>query len=115
MRSITKVAEAFLESKSQSNDDAHNMIDCKLQTTNKTAPKKDTTKSDDTAKFKLQNHLPAVGQYLQDHISTGMDLITLNHSIGLEPWNLYSIRNSLDYLWNSLIVLILYMHVGKSI
>lgn len=74
------------------------------QTTNKTTPKKDptttTTKTDDTPKFKLQKHLPAVGQYLQDHISTGIDLITLNHSIGLEPWNLYSIKNLLDYLWN---------------
>lgn len=75
------------------------------QTANKTAtPKKDhhhtKSTSDDAPKFKLQKHLPAVGQYLQDHISTGMDLITLNQSIGMEPWNLYSIKHLLDYLWN---------------
>lgn len=72
------------------------------QTTNKTAPKKDTTKpnNDDTLKFKLQKHLPAVGKYLQDHVSTGIDLVTLGQSIGLEPWNLYSVKHLLDYLWN---------------
>lgn len=79
------------------------------QTKNQTAPKKDTTvttnsattaKADDTPKFKLQKHLPAVGKYLQDHIATGLDLITLNQSIGLEPWNLYSLKHLLDYLWN---------------
>lgn len=81
-------------------------------TTNKTAPKKESSSSsssstatatkpnEDAPKFRLQKHLPAVGQYLQDHISTGIDLITLNQSIGMEPWNLYSIKHLLDYLWN---------------
>lgn len=68
------------------------------QSTNKTA-KKDA-KTDDPLKLKLQKHLPAVGKYLQDHVTTGIDLITLNQSIGLEPWNLYSIKHFIDYLWN---------------
>lgn len=68
------------------------------QNANKTA-KKDT-KPDDPLKIKLQKHLPAVGQHLQDHVTTGLDLITLNQSIGMEPWNLYSIRQISDYLLN---------------
>lgn len=70
------------------------------QNTNKTA-KKDTTKTtDDPLKLKLQKHLPAVGQYLQDHVTTGLDLITLNQSLGFEPWHLYSARHLCDYFWN---------------
>lgn len=68
------------------------------QNTNRTA-KKDT-KTDDPLKIKLQRNLPAVGQYLQDHVTTGIDLVTLNQSVGLEPWNLYSIKNLYDYFCN---------------
>lgn len=68
------------------------------QNVNKTA-KKDS-KPDDPLKIKLQKHLPAVGQHLQDHVTTGLDLITLNQSIGLEPWSLYGIRQLSDYLLN---------------
>lgn len=66
--------------------------------TNKTA-KKDT-KTDNSLKVKLQRHLPAVGQNLQDHVTTGIDLITLNQSLGLEPWNLYSVKHFYDYFWH---------------
>lgn len=70
------------------------------QSTNKTAKKENTKPADDPLKLKLQKHLPAVGQYLQDHVTTGIDLITLNQSIGLEPWNLYSIKHFIEYLWS---------------
>lgn len=70
------------------------------QTTNKTAKKDNRSTVDDPLKLKLQKHLPAVGQNLQDHVTTGIDLITLNQSLGLEPWNLYSIKHLCDYFWN---------------
>lgn len=68
------------------------------QNANKTT-KKDT-KTDDPLQIKLQKHLPAVGQNLQDHVTTGIDLITLNQTVGFEPWNLYSVKNLCDYFWN---------------
>lgn len=57
-----------------------------------------TFESDDG--IKLRKDLPAVGQHLQDHVTTGLDLILLNDTLGLEPWNIYSIGNLLDYFQN---------------
>lgn len=68
------------------------------QNPNKTS--KSEAKSDESPKIKLQKHLAAVGRNLQDHVTTGIDLITLNQSIGLEPWNLYSFKHFVDYFWN---------------
>lgn len=51
-------------------------------------------------KIKLRKDMPAVGQHLQDHVTTGLDLITLNQSLSLEPWNLYSPRNLINYFWS---------------
>lgn len=53
-----------------------------------------------TLKTKMRKHLPAVGQFLQDHVTTGLDLITLNQSLGLEPWNLYSFHHISNYYLN---------------
>lgn len=51
-------------------------------------------------KIKLRKNLPAVGQHLQDHVTTGLDLITLNQSLSLEPWYLYSAQNLYNYFRN---------------
>lgn len=51
-------------------------------------------------KIKLRKDMPAVGQHLQDHVTTGLDLITLNQSLSLEPWNLYSPQNLIKYFWS---------------
>lgn len=51
-------------------------------------------------KIELRKHLPAVGEYLQDHVTTGMDLIQLENTIGLEPWYLYSVENLINYFWS---------------
>lgn len=50
-------------------------------------------------KIKMRKHMPAVGQHLQDHVTTGLDLITLNQSLSLEPWNLFTPRNLVKYFW----------------
>lgn len=42
--------------------------------------------------------LPAVGSYLQDHVTTGLDLIVLNATLGFEPWQIYSPRQLFDYV-----------------
>lgn len=47
--------------------------------------------------IKLRMDMPAVGVNLQDHVATGMDLIILNQTLGLEPWQTYSPRQLLDY------------------
>lgn len=51
-------------------------------------------------KIKMRKHMPAVGQHLQDHVTTGLDLITLNQSLSLEPWHLYSPQSLFNYFWN---------------
>lgn len=50
--------------------------------------------------IKLRMDLPAVGANLQDHVTTGMDLIVLNQTLGLEPWHIYSLRQFFDYFVN---------------
>lgn len=50
--------------------------------------------------IKLQMDLPAVGANLQDHVTTGMDLIVLNQTLGLEPWHTYSPQQFFDYFVN---------------
>lgn len=65
------------------------------QNKNKTA-KKDA-KADDPYRIRMQKRMSAVGDHLQDHITTGIDLIILNTSMGLEPWHLYNAKNLVDY------------------
>lgn len=50
--------------------------------------------------IKLRMDLPAVGENLQDHITTGMDLIVLNQTLGLEPWHTYAPQQFFDYFVN---------------
>lgn len=50
--------------------------------------------------IKLRMDLPAVGANLQDHITTGMDLIVLNRTLGLEPWHTYAPLQFFDYFVN---------------
>lgn len=45
--------------------------------------------------------LPEVGKNLQDHVTTGLDLILLNDTIGLEPWNIYSYDSLKSYFFES--------------
>lgn len=60
---------------------------------------KDTSRKN-LLKIELRKNLPAVGEHLQDHVTTGMDLIKLNQTLGLEPWNLYTLNNLFNYFWN---------------
>lgn len=53
------------------------------------------------SKLSMQKNLPAVGNYLQDHITTGLDLVLLNESLGLEPWNIYSFNSIKSYFFNN--------------
>lgn len=53
-------------------------------------------------KIELRKHLAAVGENLQDHVTTGMDLIKLNHTLGMEPWNMYTLQNVFNYFWNGI-------------
>lgn len=48
----------------------------------------------------LRMDLPAVGENLQDHITTGMDLIVLNQTLGLDPWFTYAPQKFFDYFVN---------------
>lgn len=50
--------------------------------------------------IKLRMEMPAVGAHLQDHVTTGMDLIVLNRTLGLEPWHTYSPLQFFDYFVN---------------
>lgn len=59
-----------------------------------------TTHDASVIPIKLRMDLPAVGAYLQDHVTTGMDLIVLNQSLGLEPWHTYSPQQFFDYFVN---------------
>lgn len=54
-----------------------------------------------SSKIKIRSKvdLPAVGAYLQDHITTGFDLILLNSTIGFEPWQIYSPKQLFNYFW----------------
>lgn len=47
--------------------------------------------------LEMQQNLPAVGKHLQDHITTGLDLIHLNESLGWEPWQIYSFSSMKSY------------------
>lgn len=54
----------------------------------------------DQKSLRMQMNHPAVGQYLQDHVTTGLDLIMLNDTFDVEPWKLFSFGNVYSYLWH---------------
>lgn len=57
-------------------------------------------KTENSIKIKMRKNMPAVGMNLQDHVTTGLDLIILNQTLGLEPWNIYAPKHLFDYFVN---------------
>lgn len=49
-----------------------------------------TTTTATKSPSRLRLHLPAVGRHLQDHVTTGLDLVLLREPLGVRPWELLS-------------------------
>lgn len=54
----------------------------------------------DSLKIPLKINSPFVGKNLQDHLTTGLDLITINHTIGLGINEMLSPFSVFEYFWN---------------
>lgn len=50
--------------------------------------------------IKLVKNVSAVGQHLQDHVTTGLNLVLLKEDLKLNPWNILSPINVLKYFVN---------------
>lgn len=63
----------------------------------------DTDESNRTShesQIRMRMEMNAVGANLQDHVTTGMDLIVLNQTLGTEPWHMFAPHHIFDYLVN---------------
>lgn len=50
--------------------------------------------------IKLVKNISAVGQNLQDHVTTGLNLVSLNETLHLNPWNIFSPLSLIKYFVN---------------